>query len=444
MMSLQTPPGTIRREGTGDGTPAKLSPPPDLRPGSEKGTPLSFAPGLSTSEQLVSAETISGFDGATLRARLAACHTKPEGNSPPRVAATRPPPNKFQITDQSFLNQTLDTRFQITDQGFVDTKPLTVDWTRLQKVHTPPSTSTDTMSPSPWVHPPYRSGAGRAIPLAHERPLKNITAKVKAKGDEVREAKKAKASKEVVVSLIDELKALKAEYEKLAGEPWPKQEKRKGAGEKSSEIIIPPEELLKKKLKRSQEYQAFMMKRLRKAKFDQRLFEKELFETGGTTYHASSCPNMHELGGSRFTEEFGTLRAEYNEWSWSNYKRLHESNSFEVYENLYKKSPAEASREVEPRDRLKKVIELGAMVTKSSKRYERMKHGLPPLLPDEIALQRRHEKDMEKKVSERRRQREQQAATREEQAAPQTVDPLPTIVVVKTPWRPTSRELQDI
>ena len=73
-----------------------------------------------------------------------------------------------------------------------------------------------------------------------------------------------------------------------------------------------------------------------------------------------------------------------------------------------------------------------------------MKKGLPPLLPDEIALQRRHEKDMEKKVSERRRQREQQAATREEQAAPQTVDPLPTIVVVKTPWRPTSRELQDI
>ena len=93
---------------------------------------------------------------------------------------------------------------------------------------------------------------------------------------EVREAKKAKASKEVVVSLIDELKALKAEYEKLAGEPWPKQEKRKGAGEKSSEIIIPPEELLKKKLKRSQEYQTFMMKRLRKAKFDQRLFEKEM------------------------------------------------------------------------------------------------------------------------------------------------------------------------
>ena len=95
------------------------------------------------------------------------------------------------------------------------------------------------------------------------------------------------------------------------------------------------------------------------------------------------------------------MRAEYNEWSWSNYKRLHESNSFEVYENLYKKSPAEASREVEPRDRLKKVIELGAMVTKSSRRYERMKKGLPPLLPDEIALQRRHEKDMEKKVSER-------------------------------------------
>ena len=47
------------------------------------------------------------------------------------------------------------------------------------------------------------------------------TAKVNAKGDEIRDAKKAKAAKEAIMSLVEQLKALKEEYEKAVGEPFP-------------------------------------------------------------------------------------------------------------------------------------------------------------------------------------------------------------------------------
>lgn len=49
----------------------------------------------------------------------------------------------------------------------------------------------------------------------------SIAAQVNAKGDEIREAKAAKSPKDVVMSLVEELKALKAQYEEIAGEPWP-------------------------------------------------------------------------------------------------------------------------------------------------------------------------------------------------------------------------------
>ena len=46
-------------------------------------------------------------------------------------------------------------------------------------------------------------------------------AQVGAKGDEIRDAKKAKAAKEAIMSLVEQLKALKEEYEKAVGEPFP-------------------------------------------------------------------------------------------------------------------------------------------------------------------------------------------------------------------------------
>eukprot|EP01048_Picozoa_sp_COSAG05_P035539 COSAG05_NODE_15503_length_368_cov_0.546468_1_plen_64_part_10 len=48
-----------------------------------------------------------------------------------------------------------------------------------------------------------------------------ITAKVNAKGDAIRQAKAAKADKQVIMPLVEELKALKSEYEAMVGEPWP-------------------------------------------------------------------------------------------------------------------------------------------------------------------------------------------------------------------------------
>ena len=47
-----------------------------------------------------------------------------------------------------------------------------------------------------------------------------LDAQVKAKGDEIRAAKAAQKPKDVIVPLVSELKALKAQYESVAGEPW--------------------------------------------------------------------------------------------------------------------------------------------------------------------------------------------------------------------------------
>ena len=47
-----------------------------------------------------------------------------------------------------------------------------------------------------------------------------LDAQVKAKGDEIRAAKAAQKPKDVIVPLVGELKALKAQYESVAGEPW--------------------------------------------------------------------------------------------------------------------------------------------------------------------------------------------------------------------------------
>ena len=46
-------------------------------------------------------------------------------------------------------------------------------------------------------------------------------AKVNAKGDEIRDAKKSKAAKEAIMPLVEQLKALKAGYEEAVGEPFP-------------------------------------------------------------------------------------------------------------------------------------------------------------------------------------------------------------------------------
>ena len=47
------------------------------------------------------------------------------------------------------------------------------------------------------------------------------TAKVNAKGDEIRDAKKAQAAKEQIMPLVEQLNALKAEYATAVGEPFP-------------------------------------------------------------------------------------------------------------------------------------------------------------------------------------------------------------------------------
>ena len=57
-----------------------------------------------------------------------------------------------------------------------------------------------------------------------------MTAKVNAKGDEVRKAKGDKQPKEVVMKLVGELKALKEEYESVIGEPFPNPNAKGGGG----------------------------------------------------------------------------------------------------------------------------------------------------------------------------------------------------------------------
>jgi hypothetical protein len=200
---------------------------------------------------------------------------------------------------------------------------------------------------------------------------------------------------------------------------------RKASGDDSNEIVR-AEVLLKQKVRRSDEYQRVMQKRLRRAKTDQKLYEKTMFECAGGTFHASSCPTMQEKCGVTYTEEFSTLRTDFNEWSWRLWKKQHDS-------------------ERTPTDRLKEVIKLGARVKKSFRRYERQKLGLPPLLPDEkLAAAAAKKESGERKAVALGEVAKSSKSSRERSPQTAGLGASSDIIVVKDPWRPTSRELQDI
>jgi hypothetical protein len=308
---------------------------------------------------LVDNETLYGLDGATLRSRVEACQPEAVDASAKKEKVARPP-------------ALFDRRFQITDDGFIDTGAILslTGWNpvRSSVVEEAPATPPVKELPPMQADPPWR--------LPSEVPIE---------GGERTLRKKGKTG-------------------------------NKAGGEQSGELVR-AEVLLKQKVRRSDQYQRVNLVRLRKAKSDQRLYERDIFERGGSTAHSSTCPSMSEKGGMRFSEDFGTLRTDYNSWSWRLYQKQHESN-------------------VTPTERLKEVIKLGATVKKSFRQYERTKLGLPPLLQDEKA-QRQESDNKDKAVWELASKRFSQAAANRNGSSP-------GVIVVKEPWRPTSRELHQI